>query len=128
MNKVVFFVAIICALFYQFVDAGDECKGQFKKLRQAFQEATAEDNAPDCYKQYGLDRFRGSDDEEDENEDRRQHKELVKYLKNLSEEEEKKAKECMHQVGRMAFEKVGHEITEKCMEELKEMGKKIEAE
>ncbi|GFV45022.1 uncharacterized protein TNCV_2169811 [Trichonephila clavipes] len=128
MHKCVFFLTLLCAVLHQFVEANEKCKEQFKKLRQAFQEVTEEENAPDCFKQLGLDKFRGTDNEEDEEEDKRQHKELIKYLKSLPEQDENRAKECMQQVGKMAFERVGHEMTEECMEVLKAKGRKIEAE
>ncbi|GFU16497.1 hypothetical protein NPIL_581301, partial [Nephila pilipes] len=53
MNKVVLFLTLFSALFYNFVDAQDECMDQFDKFKKTWQEVTENGNAPDCYKQNG---------------------------------------------------------------------------
>ncbi|GFT97958.1 hypothetical protein NPIL_466901, partial [Nephila pilipes] len=36
MNKVVLFLALLCALSCNFVEAQDECKEQFKKFKKTW--------------------------------------------------------------------------------------------
>ncbi|GFY60392.1 hypothetical protein TNIN_33031 [Trichonephila inaurata madagascariensis] len=120
MSILVIFL-VYCALSCTFVDAGDECQDQMNKFKEAWQEATKEENAPECFQQYGLDRFMGTGEEA---EDKRRYKELKEYMGSLSTEELKSIKGCFFEVGKMAAEQMGEEMSEECIEEMKQKGKK----
>ncbi|GFX65537.1 uncharacterized protein TNCV_4735821 [Trichonephila clavipes] len=120
MSILVFFL-VYCAPYCTSVDAGDVCQDQMKKFKKAWQEVTKEENAPECFQQYGLDRFKGTGEEA---EDKRRYKELKEYMESLSAGELKSIKGCFFEVGKMAAEQMGEEMSEKCIEEMKQKGKK----
>ncbi|GFQ70564.1 uncharacterized protein TNCT_405331 [Trichonephila clavata] len=120
MNMLVFFL-VYCALYFTSVDAGDECQDQMNKFKEAWQEVTKEGNAPECFQQYGLAKFKGTGEDE---EDKRKFKELKEYMESLSPEDLKGIKDCFYEVGKMAAVEMGEKISEECMEEMKQKGKK----
>ncbi|GFS91885.1 uncharacterized protein NPIL_690361 [Nephila pilipes] len=125
MDKVVFYLTLFCALFYNYADAQDECKEQFDKFKKTWREVTEDGNAPDCYNQNGLERFKSTGDEEN---DKRKYKEFKEHMKGLSTEDQKNMKDCLKNIGKMVMEKLGEEISKECMEEMKKLGEKWKKE
>ncbi|GFQ70562.1 hypothetical protein TNCT_405321 [Trichonephila clavata] len=84
-------------------------------------EVTKEGNAPECFQKYGLERFKGTGEEE---EDIKKYKALKEYMETLSTEDQKNIKTCFHETGRMAAKKMEQQMSTECVKELKQLGKK----
>ncbi|GFS59177.1 uncharacterized protein NPIL_654711 [Nephila pilipes] len=125
MNTVILFLTLFCVLSYNFVDAQDECKEQFNKFKKTWQELTEDGNAPECYKENGLERFKSTGEEAD---DKRKYRELKEHMNNLPSENQKIIKDCYKQIGKMVMEKMGEELSKECMEKMKEFGEKWKKE
>ncbi|GFU16499.1 hypothetical protein NPIL_581311 [Nephila pilipes] len=120
MNKEVLFLTLSYALFYNFVDAQDECEEQINKFMKTWNEIIEEKNAPDCFYKYGLERFKSTGDEEK----RRKYSEFKEYMKNLSTEDQKSVKDCFEQLGKMVMRQIGREMSYKCYKKLRSLEKK----
>ncbi|GFQ70569.1 uncharacterized protein TNCT_405361 [Trichonephila clavata] len=124
MNKLVICLVVLCAVFYQYVDAKHKCKEDFKKMKKAMEEVIEEGNAPECFNEYELSRFNCTGGE-DEEKDKEKRKEFKEYLKGLEEEDQKNVLQCLGKMGEMAMEKVGDEISNECKEKMKKMQEKM---
>ncbi|GFV45023.1 uncharacterized protein TNCV_2169821 [Trichonephila clavipes] len=117
MIKVVLSLALFCAISHQFVDADDECNDQIKKFIVTFYEMNEDGDAPECYKELGLDQFRIT--AEDEDTEKELQRKLNAYVNKLPEEVQEEIKECTFQIGDIVKEKMGAELTEECKKDLR---------
>ncbi|GFX65518.1 uncharacterized protein TNCV_4735631 [Trichonephila clavipes] len=117
MNKLVC-LALVCMLFYQCTDAGDECNEEIKKANEIMDAMVENGSVPECYNKYDLERFKTMD-EEDEEEQEKMYEEFKVYLGTLSEDEITEFKNCMEDLREMVMAKV--EVSEECAEATRKM-------
>ncbi|GFY52994.1 hypothetical protein TNIN_88231 [Trichonephila inaurata madagascariensis] len=116
MNKFITFVALFCAIAYPCANAAD-CDAEFNMVKKTVNDLVETDDAPECVKQYDLIRFKCTAGE-DEEVDRQKLEEFKAYLGGLSEEEQGAVLMCGMQLGEMALNQVGDQLSEECKEEM----------